>query len=41
MPVWENAIAGGLIQVAHGDGGMNASAVKLTPLGQAVLTAND
>jgi hypothetical protein len=40
MPVWEDAIDGGLIQVLHGDGvGMNESAVRLTPLGQAVLAA--
>jgi len=38
MPVWEDARDGGLIEVVHGDGGgMNESAVKLTPLGRAVL----
>ena len=38
MPAWEDAIDGGLIQVLHGDDvGMNEFAVRLTPLGQAVL----
>jgi hypothetical protein len=38
MPAWEDARDGGLIQVVHSDGGgMNESAVKLTPLGRAVL----
>ena len=38
MPVWEDARDGGLIEVVHGDGGgMNESAVKLTPLGRVVL----
>jgi len=38
MPVWEDARDRGLIQVAHSDGvGMDESAVKLTPLGRAVL----
>ena len=39
MPTWEDAIDGGLIQVLRSVGvGMNESAVRLTPLGQAVLT---
>jgi hypothetical protein len=38
MPVWEDALDGGLIEVLHGDGvGMDASPVRLTALGQAVL----
>ena len=38
MPVWEDARDGGLIEVVHSGGGcMNESAVKLTPVGQAVL----
>jgi hypothetical protein len=38
MPVWEDALDGGLIQVSHSDDvGMDASAVKLTTLGQAFL----
>jgi hypothetical protein len=38
MPVWEDAKEGGLIEVVHSDGGgMNESAVKLTPLGRALL----
>ncbi len=38
MPVWEDAIDGGLIQVLYSHGvNMNESAVKLTPLGRAVL----
>lgn len=38
MPVWEDAIDAGLIQVSHNPGlAMNDCAVKLTPLGRAVL----
>ena len=38
MPVWEDAKDGGLIEVVRSDGGgMNESAVKLTPLGRAVF----
>jgi hypothetical protein len=38
MPVWEDALDGGLIQVVHSQGVvMNECAVKLTSLGQAVL----
>jgi hypothetical protein len=38
MPVWEDAIDGGLIRVVFAHGiGMNESAVQLTPLGRAVL----
>jgi hypothetical protein len=38
MPVWEDAIDGGLIQVVHSDGAdLDESAVKLTPLGRAAL----
>jgi hypothetical protein len=42
MPVWEDALDGSLIQVLHGDGvGMDASAVRLTTLGQAVLARGE
>jgi hypothetical protein len=38
MPVWEDAIGGGLIQVVHEQGiAISDSAVKLTSLGRAVL----
>lgn len=38
MPVWEDALDGGLIQVLHIHGvAMNECDVKLTPLGRAVL----
>jgi hypothetical protein len=38
MPVWEDAINGGLIRVLYSHGvDMNESAVKLTPLGRTVL----
>ena len=38
MPIWEDAIDGGLIQVVHTLGiGLTESAVELTPLGRAML----
>jgi hypothetical protein len=40
MPVWEDAIIGGLVEVLPGNrSGVNGSWVKITPPGQALLAA--
>jgi hypothetical protein len=37
MPVWEDAIIAEFIEVLSDGGGMSGSAVRITPLGRAVL----
>ena len=42
MPVWEDAIDGGLIAVSYSDGvGMNGATVRLTDLGASVLAGGN
>src|SRR5262245_44980147 len=40
MPVWEDATDAGFIQIALDREGMNAAAVRLTPLGRAALAGS-
>jgi hypothetical protein len=37
MPVWEDAITGGLVEVCLCDAGLGGSIVGITPLGRAFL----
>jgi hypothetical protein len=41
MPVWEDAVIAEFIEVLPSDAGMSASAVRITPLGRAVLTGGE